>query len=71
MRFEAIAVHDDRGDLILYDMYVDGVWHGSRRTLSQALDHQSFIMIARGEPAPQMEATCEPALTGDIKPAQR
>ncbi|MFD2031416.1 hypothetical protein ACFSKM_16065 [Ancylobacter dichloromethanicus] len=28
---------------ILYDMYVDGVWHGSKRTLAQCESYFKFI----------------------------
>lgn len=34
MRLESIPVIVD-GAVQLYDMYVDGKWHGSRRTLEQ------------------------------------
>lgn len=32
---ELIAVRDKAGAVVLYDMFIDGVWHGSRRTLEQ------------------------------------
>lgn len=32
---ELIAIRDKAGAVVLYDMFIDGVWHGSRRTLAQ------------------------------------
>jgi hypothetical protein len=30
-----VPVHDKHGQVLLYDMYINGQWHGSRRTLAQ------------------------------------
>ena len=35
MTLETRAVLDDHGAVVLYDMYVNGEWHGSRRTMRQ------------------------------------
>jgi hypothetical protein len=34
---------DDKGEVILFDMYVDGEWHGSCRLQSQCDLHFEFI----------------------------
>lgn len=33
---EAAAVQDERGFALLFDLWVDGEWIGSRRTVEQA-----------------------------------
>jgi hypothetical protein len=35
MKAETVPVRDKDGNVVLYDMYVDGRWIGSRRTLAQ------------------------------------
>jgi hypothetical protein len=30
-----VPVTDPQGNVLLYDMYINGQWHGSRRTLDQ------------------------------------
>lgn len=37
MATETVPVLDKHGNVVLYDMYVDGEWHGSRRTLEQCV----------------------------------
>lgn len=39
MRTETVPVLDKDGNVVLYDMYVDGDWHGSRRILEQCQLH--------------------------------
>ena len=34
-QIEFIPVKNNRGEIELYDIYVDGTWIGSRRTLAQ------------------------------------
>lgn len=36
MDFELRPVHNKDGSVLLYDIYVGGVWQGSRRTAAQA-----------------------------------
>lgn len=36
VEFKPIVVKDE---IILYDIYIDDVWHGSRRTLEQCEDY--------------------------------
>lgn len=36
MRAIYVPVPDASGDPALYDIYIDGAWHGSQRTLDQA-----------------------------------
>lgn len=38
-----IPLLDENGDAILFDMYIDGVWHGSRRTLPQCESYFKFL----------------------------
>lgn len=35
MTFETVPVLNDDGSVLLYDMFVNGTWIGSRRTLPQ------------------------------------
>lgn len=36
MRISPIS--DDKGNVILYDIWIDGMWQGSRRTREQAFE---------------------------------
>jgi hypothetical protein len=40
-----VPVHDERGSAMLYDIYVDGEWVGSKRTIQQCEDR---IQISTG-----------------------
>ena len=37
------AVRDEHGVIQLYDIYLDGQWMGSRRTVEQALAYAAFL----------------------------
>lgn len=41
MRLDVIYVPipDEGGSPLVYDIYIEGVWHGSRRTLAQCEDY--------------------------------
>lgn len=39
----AVPLFDENGDAILFDIYIDGVWHGSRRTLEHCESYFKFI----------------------------
>lgn len=41
---KAIPLLDESGNAILFDMYVDGIWHGSLRTLAQCENYFKFIV---------------------------
>lgn len=41
---EAIAVKDARGHALLFDLYVNRKWVGSRRTVEQCEQHLSWIL---------------------------
>lgn len=43
VRMATVPLLDEKGVAILYDMYVDGVWHGSKRTLAQCESYFKFI----------------------------
>jgi len=43
VRMATIPLLDEKGVAILFDMYVDGVWHGSKRTLAQCESYFKFI----------------------------
>ena len=47
VKFEAKPVLDKDGTVQLYDIYVDGEWHGSRRTLAQCDLYLKFIISRR------------------------
>lgn len=36
-------VYDERGEPLLYDIWIDGVWHGSRRTEEYATDYLNHV----------------------------
>lgn len=40
---EARAVKDENGYALLFDLWVDGVWVGSRRTIRQCEDYLSHL----------------------------
>lgn len=42
-----VAVYGDNGEPILFDMYIDGVWHGSRRTACQCADYFAHTRPAK------------------------
>lgn len=44
---EARAVKDDRGFALLFDLWVNGHWVGSRRTVEQC---ESYLSSLRGAP---------------------
>lgn len=44
---ETVPVLDEPGNVVLYDMYVDGQWHGSRRTLEQCALHFAAVKAKR------------------------
>lgn len=33
--FKTVPIINEKGEVLLFDMYVNGVWHGSRRTQEQ------------------------------------
>ena len=35
MKTELVPVYEENGNILLYDMYVNGNWIGSRRTVEQ------------------------------------
>lgn len=35
MKLEVVAIKNTKGEVELYDIYCDGVWFGSRSTISQ------------------------------------
>lgn len=39
MKIEIEPVYDDQCRFVVYDMFVDGVWHGSRRTWKQCQEY--------------------------------
>jgi len=43
LRMATVPLLDEKGVAILFDMYVDGVWHGSKRTLAQCESYFKFI----------------------------
>ena len=47
MKTKIIPVRDKDGNVVLYDMYVDGEWHGSRRTLEQCALHFAAVKAQR------------------------
>lgn len=51
-RIDIVQVLDDKGRIILHDIYIDGVWHGSRRTKKQAMQY-----IRHVSPPPLSEFT--------------
>lgn len=34
MQIDLVPVLDDTGSIVLYDIFINGVWHGSRRTIA-------------------------------------
>jgi hypothetical protein len=42
-RMTTVPLLDENGMAILFDMYVDGAWHGSQRTLAQCESYFKFI----------------------------
>lgn len=47
MKIETVPVRDKDGNVVLWDMYVDGEWHGSRRTPEQCALHFSAARTKR------------------------
>jgi hypothetical protein len=43
MKREPVPVYDEDGNVVVYDIYVDGVWVGSRRTLAQCEDYFRYL----------------------------
>lgn len=43
MKIETKPVYDKDGDIVLYDMWIDDKWHGSRRTLKQVDMHYEHV----------------------------
>jgi hypothetical protein len=39
----AIPVFDQEGNILLYDMYVNDAWRGSRRTMAQVRSHFEYL----------------------------
>lgn len=40
---ECEPVYDERSRFVLYDIFIDGHWHGSRRTYQQCLEYWSQL----------------------------
>jgi hypothetical protein len=41
---KVVPLLDENGVPLLFDMYIDGIWHGSRRTLVQCESYFNFIL---------------------------
>jgi hypothetical protein len=41
---KVVPLLDESGVPLLFDMYIDGIWHGSRRTLVQCESYFNFIL---------------------------
>lgn len=41
---KVVPLLDESGVPLLFDMYIDGIWHGSRRTLIQCESYFNFIL---------------------------
>jgi hypothetical protein len=39
----------DEEEIILYDIYIDGDWYGSRRTMKQAEEKASYELQRQGK----------------------
>jgi hypothetical protein len=47
---KTVPVIDEKtGETILYDLFVDDRWHGSRRTLHQSIVYFAWLSVADGE----------------------
>jgi hypothetical protein len=44
-----VPVYDKDGAVLLYDMWIDSVWHGSRRTLAQCEAYYASVTDSRGK----------------------
>lgn len=42
-RIKLVPIKDDKGEIILYDVYVDGEWCGSRRVEEQADAYARYL----------------------------
>jgi hypothetical protein len=51
MRTSAVPVLDKDGEVVLYDIFIDNEWHGSRRLLRYAEDYINGHISRTVDPA--------------------
>ncbi len=47
MEVKLVPVKDADGEVVLYDIFIDGKWIGSRRTIPQAIAAQAWFKASR------------------------
>jgi hypothetical protein len=52
MMLDLVPLYDERGNIILYDRFIDGRWIGSRRTLQQSVENFEAPWQITATPAP-------------------
>lgn len=46
-----VPVLDKHGDVVLYDIFINGEWHGSRRTIAYAKEYYRGHQIRKADPS--------------------
>lgn len=59
LNIELRPVLDENGLPIVHDIYIDGVWHGSRRTVAQCNEYTDQLMTRPDREAAAASATAE------------